>query len=221
MIRVLIVDDQSLIRGALTAILSGAAGIELIGHAVNGFEAVDLTRRLHPDVVLMDIRMPGKDGIQATAEICRDPDLAGTRILIFTTFEEDHYVAAALVAGASGFLGKGADPDEITHAIHIIHSGDALLSPAATGALIARYLASPHHLSLSPAVLEPLTVREQEILALVGRGYTNEEIASELVISPHTAKTHIGRIMTKLTAHDRAQLVIHAYESGLITPGQP
>lgn len=223
MIRVLIVDDQSLIRGALTAILGVVKDFDIVGEAADGAEAVDLATRLRPNVILMDIRMPVMDGIEATAAICRDPQLADARVLIFTTFEEDHYVAAALVAGASGFLGKGADPDEIIQAIRTIHAGDALLSPAATRGLIARYLASPsaHHVPATPSLaIEGLTPREQEILQLVGRGHSNDDIAAGLVISPHTAKTHIGRIMMKLDAHDRAQLVIYAYETGLITPGE-
>jgi DNA-binding NarL/FixJ family response regulator len=223
-IKVLIVDDQSLIRVALIAILAGVDDFDIVGEAADGAGALDLARRLRPDVILMDIRMPVMDGIEATAAICNDPELAQTRVLIFTTFEEDHYVADALVAGASGFLGKGADPDEIVQAIRTIRAGDALLSSAATRSLIARYLASPaaRHANSTPALAaasESLTPREREILSLVGRGHTNDDIAASLVISPHTAKTHIGRIMMKLDAHDRAQLVIYAYETGLVTPG--
>lgn len=222
MISVAIVDDQSLIRGALRAILAGVDDIHVVGEAANGAEAVELAARTCPDIILMDIRMPVQDGIEATTAICRDPKLADTRVLIFTTFEEDQYVAAALVAGASGFLGKGADPEEIVQAIRVIHAGEALLSPAATRALIAGYLASPTTRRSTPATspaVETLTPREREILQLVGRGLTNDDIAAALVISPHTAKTHTGRIMVKLDAHDRAQLVIHAYETGLIAPG--
>lgn len=223
MINVLIVDDQSLIRGALNAILVEVDDFDVVGEASNGTDAIDLARRLRPDVILMDIRMPGVDGIETTSAICHDAYLAETRVLIFTTFEEDHYVAAALAAGASGFLGKGAEPDDIVQAIRTIHAGDALLSPAATRALITRYLASPgahRGPTTTSLAIEALTPREQEILQLVGRGHTNDDIAANLVISPHTAKTHIGRIMMKLDVHDRAQLVIYAYETGLISPGE-
>lgn len=223
MIRILIADDQSLIRGALRAILANVEDFTVVGEAVDGDDAVEQATRSRPDVILMDIRMPGTDGIQATRTICRGEQLSDTRVLIFTTFEEDEYVAEALVAGASGFLGKGADPDEIVHAVRTVHAGDALLSPMATRALIARYLASPtrsRDTALDSAVLSALTPREQEILQLVGRGRSNDEIAAQLFISPHTAKTHIGRIMMKLDAHDRAQLVAYAYETGLVTPGE-
>ena len=223
MIRVLIVDDQNLIRGALRAILAGVGDFEIVGDAEDGAAAIDLASRLRPDVILMDIRMPGTDGIEATAAICADPHLSATRVLILTTFEEDHYVAAALVAGASGFLGKGAEPDEIIRAIRTVHAGDSLLSPAATRAVIARYLASPAArdiLETPSHSLDGLTSREREILQLIGRGHSNDDIAADLVISHHTVKTHVGRIMTKLDAHDRAQLVIHAYETGLIAAGE-
>lgn len=222
MIRVLVADDQALIRQAVTDILGGDPEIEVVGQAVNGSDAVTQTTSLRPDVVLMDIRMPVTDGITATAEICGDPDNAGTRVLILTTFEEDEHVVAALRAGASGFLGKGAEPEEIVRAVHAIDEGDALLSAAATRSLITRYIASPAA-PLADAPLPPelasLTEREHEVLLLVARGRSNQEIAEELVISPHTAKTHVNRIMTKVYAHDRAQLVILAYESGLLVPG--
>ncbi|MCJ1704058.1 MULTISPECIES: response regulator transcription factor [unclassified Rathayibacter] len=221
MTTVLVVDDQPLIRQAVTDILSSESGIEVVGEARTGREAVDLATRLRPDVVLMDIRMPELDGIGATALICADPELAATKVLILTTFEEDEYLIAALRAGAGGFLGKGAEPEEIAAAVRAVHAGDSLLSPAATRSLITRYVLAPQ---ASPPLVEPpefaqLTDREREVLLLVARGRSNQEIADDLVISPHTAKTHVNRIMTKLSAHDRAQLVIAAYESGLLTPG--
>lgn len=218
MTSILVVDDQALIRQAVSDILSGAEGLTVVGEAVDGRDAVELARALRPDIVLMDIRMPQLDGIAATAEICADPELAATRVLILTTFEEDEYVVSALRAGASGFIGKGSEPDDIVRAVRAVHAGDALLSPAATRSLISRYLRP-----VAPAVdrtsLAQLTEREEEILVLVARGRSNQEIAEELFISPHTAKTHVNRTMTKLHAHDRAQLVIIAYETGLLTPG--
>lgn len=220
MIRVLVVDDQSLIRQAVSDILSDADDIEVVGEAVNGREAVTLATQLRPDVVVMDIRMPELDGIGATTAICADTTLATTRVLILTTFEEDEYVVSALRAGASGFIGKGAEPEEIVRAVRAVQLGEALLSPTATRSLITRYIATPAA-TANTAVpeLEDLTEREREVLLLVARGLSNQEIAEELVISPHTAKTHVNRIMTKLAAHDRAQLVIVAYESGLLQPG--
>lgn len=220
MIDVLIVDDQALIRQAVTDILTGQDGITVTGQAVNGTDAVDQAARLRPDVIVMDIRMPGMDGIAATAQICENPDLADTRVLILTTFEEDEYLVAALRAGASGFIGKGSEPDEIVRAVLAVHAGDALLSPAATRSLITRYVNVPAQPNLEtiPELAE-LTDREREVLLLVARGRSNLEIAEELFISPHTAKTHVNRVMTKLHAHDRAQLVIIAYETGLLTPG--
>jgi DNA-binding NarL/FixJ family response regulator len=240
---VLVVDDQALIRQAVTDILDGADGIEVVGDAVNGREAVMRAVASRPDVVVMDIRMPELDGIGATAEICADPLLAATKVLILTTFEEDEYLVAALRAGASGFIGKGAEPDEIVRAVRAVHAGESLLSPAATRSLIERYVlpgggwdgggagsgraggdghgggsASAAERPVPPE-LAHLTDREREVLLLVARGRANAEIAAELVISPHTAKTHVNRIMTKLDAHDRAQLVIVAYETGLLAPG--
>lgn len=243
MTTVLIVDDQVLIRQAVTDILAVHPEIDVLGQAADGAEGIVLARELGPDVVLMDIRMPGVDGIRATAEICTDPGLAETRVLVLTTFEEDEYVVAALRAGASGFIGKGAEPDEIARAILAVHAGDALLSPAATRSLITRYVlggagsAEPDGADPgggtavgsgargglppeSSPELETLTEREREVLLLVARGRSNAEIAELLVISPHTAKTHVNRIMAKVYAHDRAQLVILAYESGLLQPGE-
>lgn len=217
---VLVADDQILIRQAVTDILT-TGGITVVGEASNGIEAVTQTRELKPDVVLMDIRMPEMDGIEATTIICSDTANNTTRVLILTTFEEDDYVVGALRAGASGFIGKGAEPDEITRAVRSVHAGDALLSPAATRSLIARCVATPppgggHKI---PPEIAFLTEREREVLTLVGTGLSNQEIATRFVISPHTVKTHVNRIMAKLYAHDRAQLVIFAYESGLVVPG--
>ncbi|SEB08667.1 response regulator transcription factor [Leifsonia sp. 21MFCrub1.1] len=221
MTTVLIVDDQALIRQAVSDILSGHDDIDVVGHAQDGREAVKLVVELRPDVVVMDIRMPVLDGIGATAEICNDPESTNTKVLILTTFEEDEYLVAALRAGASGFIGKGAEPDEIVRAVRAVHDGDALLSPVATRALIDRFVASPAQRGPShPAPeLAHLTQREREVLLMVAQGSSNQEIAEMLFISPHTAKTHVNRIMMKVSAHDRAQLVILAYESGLLTPG--
>ncbi|MBD8101357.1 response regulator [Plantibacter sp. CFBP 8775] len=222
MTTVLVVDDQSLIRQAVADILSAEADLEVVGEAVDGAQAVSLARELRPDVVLMDIRMPVLDGISATAAICADPDLADTRVLILTTFEEDENLIATLRAGASGFIGKGSEPEEIVRAVRAVHAGDALLSPAATRSLITKYVVAadePMSPRQVPTELALLTERELEVLLLVARGRSNQQIADDLVISPHTSKTHVNRIMTKVAAHDRAQLVILAYESGLLRPG--
>lgn len=219
-IRVLVADDQALIRQAVTDILAGHPDITVTGQAVDGADAVAQAERLRPDVIVMDIRMPTLDGIAATARICADPALAASRVLILTTFEEDEYLVAALRAGASGFIGKGAEPDDIARAVRAVYAGDALLSPAATRTLITRYVTIPARPALETVPgLADLTEREREVLLLVARGRSNQEIADDLVISPHTAKTHVNRVMTKLHAHDRAQLVIVAYETGLLTPG--
>jgi len=217
MTTVLVVDDQSLIRQAVTDLLDGRDGVRVVGEATNGAAAVEAVRALRPDVVLMDIRMPVLDGIAATTAICSDPANVDTRVLILTTFEEDDYVVAALRAGASGFIGKGSEPEDILRAVSAVHAGDALLSPAATRSLISRVVRgrSPEP---SPEI-ELLTEREREVLEFVARGRSNQDIAAQLFISPHTAKTHVNRIMAKVGAHDRAQLVILAYESGLVSPG--
>jgi DNA-binding NarL/FixJ family response regulator len=221
MISVVLADDQALIRTAVSELVSHEVGFAVVGEASNGLEAVDVVRATRPDVVLMDIRMPVMDGLQATEAICADPQLSATRIVILTTFEDDEYVLRALRAGASGFLGKGTEADALMAAIRTVHAGDALLSPKATRALIDRYLLPAEPTSQTvPAELTLLTEREREILLLVGTGLSNGEIAAGLVISPQTAKTHVNRMMTKLGAHDRAQLVIIAYESGLLIPGR-
>lgn len=218
MTSVLIVDDQTLIRTAIRELVAHTEGLQVAGEAGDGQRAVELARRLRPDVILMDIRMPGTDGITATRTICADPDLDQVRVLILTTFEEDQYIVGALRAGASGFIGKGSEPEEIIAAIRAVHRGDALLSPAATRSLIDRYVHPAAATDRVPPALEHLTEREIEVLTHVGAGQSNDEIAAGLVISPHTAKTHVNRIMSKLGAHDRAQLVIAAYENALIRP---
>jgi DNA-binding NarL/FixJ family response regulator len=217
-VRVLLADDQPLVRGGFRVLIEAAADMTVVGEATTGGEAVDLTRALHPDVVLMDIRMPELDGLAATAAITTDADLHDVKVLILTTFEIDEYVYAALRAGASGFLGKGADPADLADAIRTIQQGEALLSPTATRTLIARCLATELTDPVGRAVLEVLTDRERELMRLVASGLSNDDIAAQLVLSPHTVKTHINRAMAKLGAHDRAQLVIIAYETGLVTP---
>lgn len=218
MITVLVVDDQPLVRQAVRDILTDG-GVRVIGEASNGREAVHLAAKTAPDVVLMDIRMPELDGIAATEQICAGPSGGTTRVLILTTFEEDEYIVAALRAGASGFIGKGAEPEDIVRAVRTIHLGESLLSSAATRALIERFVQqhTPGDAVWEGEALARLTVREREVLLLVARGLTNHEIAVDLVISPHTAKTHVNRIMSKVAARDRAHLVILAYESGLIS----
>lgn len=219
MIRVLIADDQALIRSAVVALLRHEDDVEVVGEASDGSQAVAIARRERPDVVLMDLRMPGTDGIAATRRIRADDGLDSVRVLVLTTFEDEENVLSALRAGAAGFLGKGADPVDIVRAVRTVHAGDELLSPTATRTLIRRSLEAPQASGPARALPPDLTERETEILALVGRGLSNDEIATALFISPATAKTHINRAMTKLGAHDRAQLVIAAYESGLIAPG--
>ena len=221
MIRVLIVDDQPLIRAGLRGILELESDLEVVGEAASGREAVRQAQDRDVDVVLMDIRMPGMDGIAATAESCANPALAHLSVLVLTTFETDEHVMAALRAGASGFLGKGAQPEAVVDAIRLVARGDALLSPAATRSLIERVLrepraGQPQHQERLQATVEGLTEREREILVLVGEGLSNDDIADRFAISHHTVKTHVNRAMTKLGAHDRAQLVVIAYESGLL-----
>jgi DNA-binding NarL/FixJ family response regulator len=217
-IRVLLADDQAAVRGGFAALIAFEPEMEVAGEAANGREAVDLARRVSPHVVLMDIRMPVLDGLEATRLICSDPALAQTRVLVLTTFDLDEYVYEALRAGASGFLLKDAGPRELLHAIQVIAQGDALIAPSVTRRLIAEFAArrDPRE---PPAPLAELTEREREILALVARGLTNAEIAGRLVISPLTAKTHVSRILRKLACRDRSQLVTLAYETGLINPG--
>jgi DNA-binding NarL/FixJ family response regulator len=216
--RVLIADDQTAVRAGFAALIAAEDELEVAGEAGNGREAVDLARRVFPDVVLMDIRMPVLDGLEATRLICADPTLVGTRVLVLTTFDLDEYVYTALRAGASGFLLKDAGPLELLNAIRVIAVGDALIAPSVTRRLIAEFAARRDPLEL-PTELDGLTEREREILSLVAAGLTNAEIAGRLVISPLTAKTHVSRILGKLACRDRAQLVSLAYETGLVTPG--
>ncbi|MFD6163948.1 response regulator [Oerskovia sp. NPDC060287] len=220
-IRVLLADDQALLRGTFRLLLESAPDMTVAGEAADGAEAVALARSERADVVLMDIRMPGMDGIDATRRITADESLAGVKILVLTTFETDELVVAALRAGASGFIGKGIDPSELLDAVRTVASGESLLSPAATTALIGRFLAHvPEPAAATTRQETQLTAREEEITALVGRGMSNLEIAAQLFISPATAKTHINRAMMKTGSRDRAQLVVFAYETGLTTPGQ-
>lgn len=215
---VLVVDDQALVRGALRALIEFESDLELVGEAADGAQAVTEARRLRPDVVLMDIRMPILDGIEATARICAEPELGTTRVLVLTTFEEDENVVRALRAGASGFIGKGVEPDRLIDAIRVVGAGEALLSPAAVRALIDRYIVpSADSRARSHDGIDQLTARELEILRLVARGGSNDEIAAALDIATATVKTHVNRVMTKLDAHDRAGLVVIAYETGIVT----
>ncbi|MEU1708107.1 response regulator transcription factor [Streptomyces sp. NPDC005706] len=217
-IRVLLADDQALLRGTFKMLFESTGDMETVGEASNGHEAVELARTRHPDVVLMDIRMPEMDGLDATRLISESEDLAAVKVLVLTTFEDDEHVAEALRAGASGFLGKGARPEELVEAVRTVAAGDALLSPAATGALIRRFLAQPDPCTGEVHErLECLTPRERDVLALVALGLSNDEIAERLFVSPLTAKTHVNRAMTKLAARDRAQLVVIAYQCGLAT----
>ncbi|MEU3641886.1 response regulator transcription factor [Lentzea sp. NPDC034063] len=218
-IRVLLVDDQALIRAGYRMILDAEPDIEIVGEAANGRDAVHLARSTRADVVLMDIRMPEVDGIEATRRIAADDDLAGVRVLVLTTFENDKNVLHAVRAGASGFLGKNVGPDELIHAVRVVAAGDALLSPKATRGLVQHVLDQPEPVPL--AALDTLTDRERQIVVLVAHGLSNEDIAERLVLSPLTAKTHVNRAMTKLGARDRAQLVVIAYHNGLVRPGDP
>jgi DNA-binding NarL/FixJ family response regulator len=218
MIRVLLVDDQALVRAGFRALLDAQDDIEVVGEASDGDEAVRLARRLGPDVVLMDIRMPGTDGLAATRSIVGDDRLSNVRIVMLTTFELDEYVFEAIRSGASGFLVKDTEPVELLRAVRAVASGDALLSPGVTRRLIGAFASQTREPPVSPA-LDSLTEREREVMGLVAEGLSNDEIAERLYVSPMTAKTHVSRAMTKLAARDRAQLVVFAYESGLVRPG--
>ncbi|MFF4398802.1 response regulator [Streptomyces sp. NPDC001480] len=220
-IRVLLADDQALLRATFRILIDSTPDMTVVDEAADGREAIDRTRAHHPDVVLMDIRMPGTDGLAATAEICADPALSDVRVLILTTFENDEYVAQALRAGASGFLGKDVSAEALLAGIHTVAAGDALLSPTATRALITRFLAAPDPDSTPVPVdgLAALTQREREVMALAAHGRSNAEIAEILVLSPLTVRSHIQRAMSKLDARDRAQLVVIAYRSGLVSAG--
>lgn len=222
-LRILVADDQDLVRSGFRMILNSYDGLSVAGEARNGEEAVYLAQKIRPDVVLMDIRMPVRNGIDATRDITSNPLLAGTHVLVLTTFDIDEYVYDALAAGASGFLLKDAEPDDIVEAIHVVARGDALIQPSVMRRLVETFVASRPRAGMPQGshareAIRSLTDREREILMLVARGLTNEEIAGELIISPATVKTHVARIMGKLDAHDRAQLVVCAYESGLVSP---
>jgi DNA-binding NarL/FixJ family response regulator len=217
---VLLADDQNLVRAGFRVLLERSGDIEVVGEVADGAEAVDAARAARPDVVLMDIRMPVLDGLEATRRIVADELLAGVRVVVLTTFELDEYVFEALRAGASGFLLKDIDPDDLRQAVRVVAGGNALLSPSVTRRLITEFTTRPARAPSDPARLEVLTVREREVLALVGGGLSNEEIGRRLFMSPATAKTHVSRAMAKLGARDRAQLVMVAYETGLVTPGQ-
>ncbi|MYS23014.1 two component transcriptional regulator, LuxR family [Streptomyces sp. DvalAA-14] len=221
-IRVLLADDQNLVRAAFAMLVESARDMEVVGQAGNGLEAVALAGGARPDVIVMDIRMPELDGIGATRRIAADPDLAGVRVLVLTTYDDDQHVVAALRAGASGFMAKDTRPADLLDAIRTVAAGDALLSPGPTARLIARVLRLPDRPPVgaaAPAGLAGLSDREREVLTLVARGLNNAEVGEALGLSPLTAKTHVSRIMGKLGARDRAQLVIVAYESGLVAPG--
>ena len=218
-IRVAIADDQALVRDGFRVQLGLVPDLELLGDASDGRQAVALAHDRRPDVFLMDIRMPVMDGIEATRRIVGDPTTAGVRVLILTTFDVDELVYEALRAGASGFLLKDATPDELVHAVRVIASGEALLAPRVTSRLIREFASRPAEVTRAADILAPLTDREREVLALVAQGLSNAEIAQHLVVSPATAKTHVSRVLTKLGLRDRAQLVVLAYESGLVRPG--
>jgi DNA-binding NarL/FixJ family response regulator len=220
MIRVLVADDQAAVRDGFAALIDAQSDMTVAATAGNGREAIDLARRTFPHVVLLDVRMPILDGLEATRVICQDPTLERTRVLVLTTFDLDEYVYAALRAGASGFLLKDTPRRELLHAITVISAGDALISPSVTRRLIAEF-AARRDPRAPPSALAELTDRERDVLLLVARGLSNDEIAGRLIISPLTAKTHVRNVLRKLDCHDRAALVALAYEAGLITPGAP
>ena len=221
-VRVLLVDDQELVRAGLDMLLAGDSGVEVVGQAGDGLEAVRLVEQLAPDVVLMDVRMPGVDGIEATRRILdgADPE-SGTRVVILTTFDLDEYVFGAFRAGASGFLLKDAPRERILEAVHAAAAGDALVAPAVTRRLIEHFVAPVTTPRVPPPELEQLTAREREVLELIGRGLSNGELAERLVVSEKTVKTHVGRILAKLGLRDRVQAVIWTYETGIVVPGEP
>jgi DNA-binding NarL/FixJ family response regulator len=219
MTRVVLADDQVLLRAGLRLLLNTEVDLEVVGEADNGVGAIEAVRRLRPDVVVMDIRMPELDGLSATRQIVADRELAGVHIVVLTTFDLDEYVFEAVRAGATGFLLKDAEPTDLLRAVRVAAAGEALMSPAVTRRLIAEFAARPENRTIDTTALAELTDREREVVALVAGGLSNDEIATELYISPATARTHVSRAMIKLNARDRAQLVVFAYETGLVTPG--
>ena len=216
MIRVLLADDQTLVRSGFRVLLERTEGVEVVGEVSDGAEAVARVRAERPEVVLMEIRMPGVDGLEATRQIASDPELQNVRVIMLTTFDLDEYVFEALHAGAAGFLLKDVEPDDLRDAVRVVAAGEALLSPSITRRLIAEFVSQPGRGRHVPAQLAELTEREREVMVLIAEGLTNDEIAARLVISPATAKTHVSRILLKLGARDRSQLVVLAYESGLV-----
>jgi DNA-binding NarL/FixJ family response regulator len=219
MIKIVVVDDQTLVRSGLRALLANSDDLEVVGEAIDGRDAVAVVTRTRPDVVLMDVRMPGVDGIAATRKIIADPRLAAVAIIMLTTFDDDDQIFAAIRAGASGYLLKDAEPDDLRQAIRVVAAGDALLSASVTRKVMEGIVSGPVGVA-DRARLKELTEREHQVLAGVGRGLSNDEIAAEINISPATARTYVSRMLTKLGARDRAQLVVIAYETGLVTPGR-
>jgi len=220
MIKILIADDQAMVRQGFGALLSAQPDLVVVGDAADGAEAIAQARRLDPDVVLMDVRMPVLDGLEATRRLLSDRSSDGPRVLILTTFDLDDYVYEALRAGASGFLLKDAPAADLVHAVRVVAAGEALLAPTVTRRLIAEFAARPHTDRPRPTALNALTPRETEVLRLIARGRSNQEIAADLVVAEQTVKTHIGRILGKLGLRDRAQAVVFAYESGLVAVGE-
>jgi DNA-binding NarL/FixJ family response regulator len=220
-VRVLVADDQALLRGSFRLLVESDPGFRVVGETSDGDEAVQVARQRLPDVVLMDVRMPGTDGIEATRQICADPVTETVRVLVLTMFDLDAYVYAALRAGASGFLLKDTPPAEVLRGIRTVAAGDALLAPSVTRRLVAEFARRPHHIGPLTTNLDGVTDREREVFTLIARGLSNQEIRDHLHISAGTLKSHIGSLLAKLHARDRAQLVIAAYESGLVTPAHP
>ena len=220
-IRVVVADDQPLLRGGFRLLIDSAPDMQVVAEADDGAQAVALAREHRPDIVLMDIRMPHIDGLEATRRICTDPSMEDVRVLILTTFDLDEYVYTALRAGASGFVLKDTTPEDLLTAVRIVAAGDGLLAPRITRRLISEFVRRPHTIEPTPTALDTVTGREREVLIEVARGLSNAEIATRLHISATTAKTHVSRLLTKLDARDRAQLVVIAYETGLVTPGMP